>query len=56
MVLFRDRLRAHDQDRELYESTKRDLVAAHWSYVLERRRRQVGGGRGIFARADEDRR
>ena len=35
MVLFRDRLRNHPEDRELYERTKRELAAAHWSYVQD---------------------
>jgi GrpB-like predicted nucleotidyltransferase (UPF0157 family) len=33
MVGFRDWLRAHDDERELYETTKRDLVARDWKYV-----------------------
>ena len=33
MVGFRDWLRTHDDDRELYERTKRDLVAREWKYV-----------------------
>jgi GrpB-like predicted nucleotidyltransferase (UPF0157 family) len=33
MVAFRDRLRAHDDDRELYESAKRELAAREWKYV-----------------------
>ena len=33
MVGFRDWLRAHDEDRELYERTKRDLAAREWKYV-----------------------
>jgi GrpB-like predicted nucleotidyltransferase (UPF0157 family) len=33
MVGFRDWLRTHDEDRELYEATKRDLVRRAWRYV-----------------------
>jgi GrpB-like predicted nucleotidyltransferase (UPF0157 family) len=33
MVAFRDWLRTHDDDRELYESAKRDLAAREWKYV-----------------------
>ena len=33
MVAFRDWLRAHDDDRELYESAKRELAAREWKYV-----------------------
>ena len=33
MVGFRDWLRTHDDDRELYERTKRDLVTREWQYV-----------------------
>lgn len=35
MVGFRDWLRTHDDDRELYESTKRSLVDGEWTYVQE---------------------
>jgi GrpB-like predicted nucleotidyltransferase (UPF0157 family) len=33
MLDFRDWLRTHDADRELYESAKRDLAAKDWKYV-----------------------
>jgi GrpB-like predicted nucleotidyltransferase (UPF0157 family) len=33
MVGFRDWLRSHPEDRELYEQTKRDLAAQTWAYV-----------------------
>jgi GrpB-like predicted nucleotidyltransferase (UPF0157 family) len=35
MVGFRDWLRRHDEDRELYEATKRRLVERTWTYVQE---------------------
>jgi GrpB-like predicted nucleotidyltransferase (UPF0157 family) len=33
MVAFRDWLRTHDDDRELYERTKRELAGREWKYV-----------------------
>jgi GrpB-like predicted nucleotidyltransferase (UPF0157 family) len=33
MLLFRERLRAHPEDRELYERTKRELASKDWKYV-----------------------
>jgi len=33
MLAFRDWLRSHDDDRSLYERTKRDLAAREWKYV-----------------------
>ncbi len=33
MLAFRDWLRSHDDDRLLYERTKRDLAAREWKYV-----------------------
>jgi GrpB-like predicted nucleotidyltransferase (UPF0157 family) len=33
MLAFRDWLRTHDDDRLLYERTKRDLAAREWKYV-----------------------
>jgi GrpB-like predicted nucleotidyltransferase (UPF0157 family) len=33
MTSFRDWLRTHDDDRELYERSKRDLAAREWKYV-----------------------
>ena len=33
MVGFRDWLRTHDDDRDLYEQTKRELAAREWQYV-----------------------
>ena len=33
MVAFRDRLRTDDQDRALYEQTKRELATRTWRYV-----------------------
>ena len=33
MILFRDWLRANDDDRDLYARTKRELAAREWRYV-----------------------
>ena len=33
MVVLRDWLRTHDDDRELYERTKRELAQQQWKYV-----------------------
>ena len=33
MVAFRDWLRGNDEDRQLYERTKRELAAREWAYV-----------------------
>ena len=33
MLLFRDWLRTHDDDRELYEQAKRDLAARDWAFI-----------------------
>jgi GrpB-like predicted nucleotidyltransferase (UPF0157 family) len=33
MLVFRDWLRTHDDDRELYERAKRDLAAREWRHV-----------------------
>jgi GrpB-like predicted nucleotidyltransferase (UPF0157 family) len=33
MVVFRDWLRAHDDDRERYERAKRELATREWKYV-----------------------
>jgi GrpB-like predicted nucleotidyltransferase (UPF0157 family) len=33
MLAFRDWLRTHEDDRQLYESAKRDLAGREWKYV-----------------------
>jgi GrpB-like predicted nucleotidyltransferase (UPF0157 family) len=33
VLQFRDRLRRHDEERALYERTKRELAVRHWKYV-----------------------
>jgi GrpB-like predicted nucleotidyltransferase (UPF0157 family) len=51
MVGFRDWLRAHDDDRALYESTKRDLVGRQWTYVQEYADQKTAVVEAIAARA-----
>src|SRR6478609_4300008 len=35
MLAFRDRLRTHDDERDLYLAKKRELAARHWDYVQD---------------------
>ncbi len=35
MLAFRDRLRAHPEERDLYARTKRDLAARDWQYMQQ---------------------
>lgn len=35
MLTFRDRLRSHPDERELYARTKRELAARRWDYVQD---------------------
>jgi len=35
MLAFRDRLRTHDDERERYLATKRELAARHWVYIQD---------------------
>jgi GrpB-like predicted nucleotidyltransferase (UPF0157 family) len=35
MLLFRDRLRARPEERELYERTKRELAARRWDHIQD---------------------
>jgi GrpB-like predicted nucleotidyltransferase (UPF0157 family) len=51
MVGFRDWLRTHDDDRELYERTKRDLVGLEWKYVQNYADAKTGVVEEIMARA-----
>ena len=52
MVGFRDWLRTHDEDRELYESAKRELVAREWTYVQEYADQKTAVVEEIAARAN----
>ncbi len=51
MVGFRDWLRTHDDERELYERTKRDLVKRPWQYVQNYADAKTEVVEGIVARA-----
>jgi GrpB-like predicted nucleotidyltransferase (UPF0157 family) len=51
MVVFRDWLRAHPEDRELYESTKRELAARTWQHVQHYADAKTGVVEAIIARA-----
>jgi GrpB-like predicted nucleotidyltransferase (UPF0157 family) len=51
MVGFRDWLRTHDDDRDLYERTKRELIAQDWQYVQNYADAKTGVVEGIMARA-----
>jgi GrpB-like predicted nucleotidyltransferase (UPF0157 family) len=51
MVAFRDWLRTHDDDRELYERTKRELAAREWKYVQNYADAKTAVVEGIIARA-----
>lgn len=51
MLLFRDRLRTDDTDRELYERTKRDLARRQWRYVQDYADAKTAVVEEILARA-----
>ncbi len=51
MVGFRDWLRTHDEDRALYEGTKRDLLGRDWQYVQDYADAKTGVVEQIMARA-----
>lgn len=51
MLLFRDRLRAHDADRTLYEKTKRELAGRKWKYTQNYADAKSGVVEEILARA-----
>jgi GrpB-like predicted nucleotidyltransferase (UPF0157 family) len=51
MVGFRDWLRTHDDDRELYERTKRDLATRTWAYVQNYADAKTDVVEAIIARA-----
>ena len=52
MLRFRDRLRAHEDDRQLYEDTKRDLAGQVWKYTQNYADAKSGVMGAILARAD----
>lgn len=51
MLTFRDWLRAHVDDRALYEKTKRELAARRWSHVQRYADAKTAVVEGILARA-----
>jgi len=51
MVLFRDWLRTHPDDRQLYEATKRELASRIWKYTQNYADAKAGVVRAILARA-----
>ena len=55
MLAFRDRLRTHDDERELYLATKRELAARHWVYVQDYADAKGAVVEAIIARALADR-
>ena len=55
MVGFRDWLRSHDDERDLYERTKRELGAREWRYVQHYADAKSQVVEAILARAMGDR-
>jgi len=45
MVLFRNQLRASEEDRRVYEQVKRELAGKPWKYMQDLRGREVSGHR-----------
>ena len=54
MLAFRHRLRTHDDERDLYLATKRELAARHWTYVQDYADAKGEVVEGIIARALAD--
>jgi GrpB-like predicted nucleotidyltransferase (UPF0157 family) len=54
MLLFRDRLRSHMEERDLYERTKRELAAGQWVYIQDYADAKSSFVEGIIARANAD--
>jgi GrpB-like predicted nucleotidyltransferase (UPF0157 family) len=52
MIAFRDWLRTHDDDRDLYERTKQDLAAREWRYVQHYADAKSEVVEGIIARSN----
>ena len=51
MIAFRDRCRAHPEERQLYEDTKRALAARRWRYVQHYANAKAEVVEAIIARA-----
>jgi len=54
MLLFRDRLRSHIEERDLYERTKRELAARQWVYTQDCADAKSSVVEGVIARANAD--
>jgi GrpB-like predicted nucleotidyltransferase (UPF0157 family) len=54
MVVFRDWLRTHAEDRELYERTKRELATREWKFVQHYADAKTEVVESIIARARAD--
>jgi GrpB-like predicted nucleotidyltransferase (UPF0157 family) len=52
MLLFRDWLRAHPEDRKLYERAKRDLAGREWTIVQDYADAKTAVVREILSRAE----
>jgi GrpB-like predicted nucleotidyltransferase (UPF0157 family) len=52
MLTFRDWLRAHEDDRNLYESTKRELAKREWKYTQNYADAKTAVVEAILARAN----
>jgi GrpB-like predicted nucleotidyltransferase (UPF0157 family) len=55
MLAFRDRLRAHDDERLRYETAKRELAARDWTYIQHYADAKSEVVEGIIERALADR-
>ena len=55
MLAFRVRLRTHDDERERYLATKRELAARHWVYIQDYADAKGEVVEGIIERAFADR-
>jgi GrpB-like predicted nucleotidyltransferase (UPF0157 family) len=51
MLAFRNWLRSHDDERLLYESTKRELAAREWKYIQHYADAKTEVVEGIITRA-----
>ena len=51
MIAFRDWLRANEEDRRLYERTKRELAARTWAYTQHYADAKTGVVEEIIVRA-----
>jgi GrpB-like predicted nucleotidyltransferase (UPF0157 family) len=56
MLLFRDRLRAIPQDRDLYQRTKRELAERRWDYIQDYADAKSSVVEEIISRAQADQR